>query len=39
MTLTKNITENNYSKIYFYYDYNSPKRDLQNNVLQVYIIS
>ena len=26
----------NYSKIYLYYDCNRPKRDLQNNILQVY---
>ena len=37
MTLTKIISVNNYSKIYFYYDCNSPKQDLQNNILQVYI--
>ena len=28
----------NYSKIYLYYDCYRPKRDLQNNILQVYII-
>ena len=27
----------NYSKIYFNYDVNRPKRDLQNDILQVYI--
>ena len=37
-TLTKNIPKNNYSKIYFYYDCNRPKWDLQINILQVYII-
>ena len=33
-TLTKNISEINYSKIYFYYECNRPKRDLQ-----IYILS
>ena len=32
MTMPKNKYENNYSKIYLYYDCNIPKRDLQNNV-------
>ena len=39
MTLTKNISENDYSITYFYYDCNRSKRDLQNNILQVYIIT
>ena len=38
MTLTKNLSENNYSKIYLNYDFNRTKRDIQNNILQVYII-
>ena len=29
----------NNSKIYFYYDFNRPKRDLESNMLQVYILS
>ena len=37
-TLTKNVSENSYSKIYFYYGCNIPKRDLQKDILQVYII-
>ena len=36
-TLTKYISENNYKKIYFYYECNRPKRDMQNAILQVYI--
>ena len=28
----------NYWKIYFYYVCNRPKRDLQNNIVNVYII-
>ena len=32
--LTKNKSKNNYSKIYFYFDCNRPKRDLKKYMLQ-----
>ena len=32
------MSENNYSKIYFYYDCNRSKRGLQNIIVHVYFI-
>ena len=37
LSLTNNKSENNYSKKYLYYECNRLKRDLQNNILQVFI--